>query len=223
MNTESGGEAFHRRLSTLIGKEKPFVWAKNVGIPSGTFDRIYNQKTIPSAAHLIRIAEVCQVSLDWLLLGKAIKVEGGASADTEFVGIPRYNAQLSAGHGSFIERAEIIDDIPFTHAFLARRLGRQSADGLIIVEARGDSMAPRIEDGDLVMIDTRDQQLRDGLVAFIWGDAAHIKRLRVSPRSTEVLSDNDAYPPFEIGREDIENGLLSVVGRVKWHGHVEEQ
>ena len=169
----------------------------------------------------MRLAEAAGVSIEWLATGR--NIGSTAIEGQDFVGVPRFNAELSAGHGSFVERADHLDDIPFTQAFLARKLGRSQADGLIIVEARGDSMAPRIEDGDLVMIDTHDTRLRDGLTAFVWADQAHIKRLRVGPRSIEVLSENPAYPPFEINAADIEQGLLMVIGRVKWYGHVEER
>ncbi|MCW2248666.1 transcriptional regulator with XRE-family HTH domain [Azospirillum fermentarium] len=69
MNLETDASAFHARLEMLIGPEKPFAWAKRVGIPSGTFARIWKEKTIPTGDHLNRIADVTGVSLDWLLRG----------------------------------------------------------------------------------------------------------------------------------------------------------
>jgi transcriptional regulator with XRE-family HTH domain len=69
MNPETSDPAFHERLSILIGNEKPYSWAKRVGIPSGTFARIWNEKTVPAGDHLRRIGDATGVSLDWLLRG----------------------------------------------------------------------------------------------------------------------------------------------------------
>ena len=70
MNSEALGHGFHNRLSELIGSEEPFGWAKQVGIPSSTFARVWTEKTIPKSEHLCRIAEYAGVTLDWLIAGK---------------------------------------------------------------------------------------------------------------------------------------------------------
>lgn len=70
MSVGSKSKAFRDRLALLVGTEEPFRWAKRMGIPSGTFARIWTAGSIPKHEHLSRIAENCDVSLDWLLLGK---------------------------------------------------------------------------------------------------------------------------------------------------------
>jgi phage repressor protein C with HTH and peptisase S24 domain len=143
------------------------------------------------------------------------RAEGGAG----YVGIPRYNAFLAAGHGSLNERAKLIDYIPFTRAFLVNKIGRSSPDGLVVLEARGDSMEPTIGDGDLVLIDQSMREPRDGLCAFVMGDTAHIKRLRFSVGGVDVISDNrELYPPERLSPEEGEG--LSIIGRIRWIGRV---
>lgn len=73
MTSEIRGDALHRRLAKLIGTEEPFAWAKRVGIPSATWSRIWNEKTIPKAEHLCRIADHAGVTLDWLLTGQGVQ------------------------------------------------------------------------------------------------------------------------------------------------------
>lgn len=146
---------------------------------------------------------------------------GGGRADrgAGYVGIPRYNAFLAAGHGSLNERAKLIDYIPFTRAFLVNKIGRSSPDGLVVLEARGDSMEPTIGDGDLVLIDQSMREPRDGLCAFVMGDTAHIKRLRFSVGGVDVISDNrDLYPPERLSSEEAES--LAMIGRIRWIGRV---
>lgn len=78
---DDGADAgFHERLKQLVGSEEPFAWAKRIGIPSGTFARIWNGRSIPKAPHLARIRRATGVSLDWLLTGDDVTGGPGAGA-----------------------------------------------------------------------------------------------------------------------------------------------
>jgi hypothetical protein len=70
MNSETAFSGFRGRLSLIIGNKEPFVWAKHVGIPSSTFDRIWNGGAVPKADTLFRIARYSGVQIDWLLTGE---------------------------------------------------------------------------------------------------------------------------------------------------------
>lgn len=62
-------QGFRSRLAALIGADEPFSWARRVGIPSATFDRIWNGGSIPKAETLLRISRFSAVTVDWLLTG----------------------------------------------------------------------------------------------------------------------------------------------------------
>lgn len=71
MNSETEfNSSFRSRLGELVGEQKPFEWAKKVGIPSATWNRAWNEGAIPKAQHLTRIAEHAGVTLDWLISGR---------------------------------------------------------------------------------------------------------------------------------------------------------
>ncbi len=153
--------------------------------------------------------------MDWLADGApAARVQN----DAEFVGIPRYDARLAAGAGAFNERAQHLDDIPFTREFLQRKLGRNTAEGLAVLEARGDSMEPTIGDGDLVLVDRRQDEPEDGIMAFVLDDTAYVKRIRNIPDGIEVISDNRVYEPYRLDQARFE--ALQIIGRVRWIGRV---
>lgn len=135
---------------------------------------------------------------------------------SNFMGVPRYDAHLAAGGGAFNERAKVIDYIPFTREFMANKLGRSSAEGLVVLEARGDSMEPTIGGGDLVLIDQHLTGLSDGIIAFVLDDTALVKRVRSSPDGVEVISDNHMYPPYRLEQNRLDE--LHVIGRVRWIG-----
>lgn len=70
MNSEFRNPGFRARLAKVIGDEEPFVWAKKIGIPSGTFARIWNEGTVPKAEHLVKISDKTDTDLNWLLSGQ---------------------------------------------------------------------------------------------------------------------------------------------------------
>jgi hypothetical protein len=57
-------------LITLIGNEKPFAWAKRIGIPGPTFDRVWHHGGQLKSEHLALISRKTGVSIDWLLTGQ---------------------------------------------------------------------------------------------------------------------------------------------------------
>jgi phage repressor protein C with HTH and peptisase S24 domain len=166
------------------------------------------------------LASAAGIDLNWLATGQGSMRHSGetpAVLGDELVLIPRYDAVLAAGDGSLNERSRVIEHIPFPRNFIVHKLGKTSAEGLAILEARGDSMEPTLGDGDLVMVDQTQTEPRDGLVAFILEDTAYIKRLRFGLGGVEVISDNrDLYPPERLTKEEAER--LTIIGRVRWIG-----
>jgi hypothetical protein len=61
---------FLDRLKIIIGEEKPFSWAKRIGLPAATFNRMWNEGTPPKWNHLTLISEQADVTIDWLLTGE---------------------------------------------------------------------------------------------------------------------------------------------------------
>lgn len=193
-------------------------------------------KTEPHRDYLVALANALDVSLVWLATGQGpqrVTAEENVSATlperespigkhgaTTYKEVPRYDVTLAAGHGSFVERAPLLDHIPFTQTFLRRKLGRSSTDGLVILDARGDSMEPTIGDGDLVMVDTNTTDLQGGVMAFVLDDVAYIKRVRILMEGgVEIRSDNaEVYPPERLSGDRL--GDLQVLGRVRWVGKV---
>jgi len=132
-------ETFYDRLMSLIGTEEPFRFAKRVGIPNGTFARMLSTKSIPKQAHLCRIATVCGVSVDWLLLGTEKTSENGESL-LPVVGF----ASCGLTQGWFDEQ-KIRVVLPFPMKNVDKNA--------FAVICRGSSMVPEgISDGDVCVV-----------------------------------------------------------------------
>jgi phage repressor protein C with HTH and peptisase S24 domain len=83
---------------------------------------------------------------------------------------------------------------------------------LSAIRVAGDSMEPLLHDGDEILVDRAQRSLRDGIHVVRLGDALMVKRLApAGPGRASLISQNLAYPPFEVALADIE-----IVGRVVW-------
>ncbi|SNY91416.1 Phage repressor protein C, contains Cro/C1-type HTH and peptisase s24 domains [Cohaesibacter sp. ES.047] len=213
---------FSERLKKLMGDMSRAEFADKCGISVGAL-RNYLEDGMPSADKALRIARLFNVTIEWLIEGVDPVHPGEHQTQklTDYVGIPRYDASLSAGNGFWNQgKAEVLDHIPFTPEFLRRRLGRSTAEGLLIMSANGESMEPQISDGDLVMVDQRKQTLSDGIFAFVLNGEARIKWLRKTiSGDIEVISLNQSplFPKETIRKDELEG--FQLIGKVVWCGH----
>lgn len=89
-----------------------------------------------------------------------------------------------------------------------------------LLTVTGDSMAPTLHDGDLVMIDQRRREVRNRRVyALIDTDGtARVKRLDLIPEQLVILaSDNPAHPTET--RQGPDMNRLRILGEVVWSAH----
>lgn len=208
------------RILEIIGGQSARNFAKLAGVNDGTLRSILKGSR-PSIDIVIQIAKAGNVNIDWLATGNGPKDTSDAAIGRvgDYIGIPRVSAHLSAGNGHWNEQSiEILDHIPFTQEFLNRKLGRVTPDGLIILEADGDSMSPTIADGDLIMVDQKVERITDGIYAFLLNDMALIKRLRRSVSGDiDVISDNPHYENERLNADEFQQ--FSLIGKVVWSGH----
>lgn len=129
----------------------------------------------------------------------------------EFVEVPFYaHACIAAGHGALNH-----SEPPSTIRFRAESIRRRglSPTACAAVYVRGDSMAPLLEDGDVIMVDTSVTRVQDGAVYAVRIDGQElVKRLHVRPGRLLVRSENPAFPDFEVEAA----AGVDVIGRVVW-------
>lgn len=134
----------------------------------------------------------------------------------DFVFIPYYNVELSAGRGSWVESEEPTHSLAFRVDWL-RRFVRAPLDKLSVVKVKGDSMVNVFNDKDTILIDHTQVEPHDGLYAIRLGNDVFVKRLQRLVNKVVIISANPEYPPFEINLDD-EN--FAVIGRVVWLGRL---
>lgn len=135
----------------------------------------------------------------------------------QFVFVPRHRVTASAGHGAVINDETVVDHLAFRRDWVRQALGVDPMH-LALIDARGDSMSPTIESGDLLLLDTRaDTPRNEGIYVINLAGALLVKRLRIAiSGSVEVISDNPKYSNETIAGSELDRLIL--VGRVVWHG-----
>ncbi|AUG53902.1 hypothetical protein CSC3H3_15155 [Thalassospira marina] len=208
------------RISSVIRQFKSLKEAaSHAGVTDETLAAWRDGKTEPKFIGLQKLAVAAGVSLDWLASGIETLPEQTTQSrkDTDTVLVPHYDARLAAGDGALNGRSNIIGYVPFSRDFFHKKLAGINPDRLIILDVAGDSMEPTVSDGDQVLIDTKQKELTDGIMAFILGETAHIKRLRLFFDGLEVISDNRSlYPSQQVTREQMSN--VKIIGRALWVG-----
>lgn len=83
------------------------------------------------------------------------------------------------------------------------------------LQIHGDSMEPRMCEGDVVIVRKQDDaESGDIVIAMINGDDATCKRLRKYRDGIELISNNPSYDPMFFNNEDIEKKPVKIIGKV---------
>lgn len=172
----------------------------------------------PSLASVVAIARAAGVSVEWLATGRESIARGrgpvGVAPAGDYVFMPRGEIR-AGGRGPWIRSPLIVDVLAFGAGWLEHRLAVDPAR-LLLLEVSGDSMAPTLGEGDLVLADLRETRARiDGVYVLREQNDLVVKRLqrRRFGAALTIRSDNPAYQPMAISP-----GAINIVGRVIWSG-----
>ncbi|HRW58239.1 MAG TPA: S24 family peptidase [Chlamydiales bacterium] len=124
-------------------------------------------------------------------------------SEKEIAWLNLYGLARCGRNGMFLD-GEVVDRIPIA----AKLLSFPSFEGFL-VKAQGDSMAPRINEGDFV-IGRISESIESGKVVICQNNGeVLIKKIQIDKDSIILFSLNTSYPPF-IASDD-----FRVIGEVK--------
>lgn len=120
--------------------------------------------------------------------------------------LPLYES-VSAGHGAYAN-SEPVGTIP---TFLKNPA---DAPRYYCITVKGDSMYPKIEDGDIVQVE-RSESVDSGSLAAVCvdGDEGFVKRIILSDDEITLESINPMYPPMRF--KGAEQKRVTISGRVR--------
>lgn len=211
-------EAVRARLDAL--ETTPFAVETEGGLPADALRNVLRGggKAGPT---LNRAAEICAALGMELYFGPPRDAAPAATTEIEgevFAAVPRYDAHLSAGPGAENRDGEPeVGAVAFRRDWLTRE--RISPGDAMVLSVKGDSMAPTLCDGDLVMVDRRKTMpVGRRIYALVGPDGeARVKRVERLPTALLLQSDNDDFPTELIPAQDANR--IRILGEVVWWGH----
>ena len=83
------------------------------------------------------------------------------------------------------------------------------------LQIHGDSMEPKISEGDIVIVRRQDDaETGDTVIATVNGTDATCKRLKKYRDGIELIATNPSYKPMFYSNEEIESKPVRIIGRV---------
>lgn len=207
-----------RRLADL--QENPFAAATRTGLSYDKLRSVLRRDDRRSEPKLSTAQEICAaLGLEFYIgpprdTGPVVTTEIDGA---DFAAVPRYDVALAAGNGVLNDETPPVGAIAFRRDWLSRE-GIQPGEAMV-VGVKGDSMAPTLCDGDLVLVDRRRKTpINRRIYALIGPDGeARIKRVERLSAGLLLQFDNDAYPSDLIPAVDAKR--VEILGEVVWWGH----
>lgn len=178
-------------------------------ISKGALSSYVSGRYVPKQNNIYLLAKALNVSESWLM-GADVPMQPSFPVvhSTSKKGIT-INVLGRVAAGIPIEAVEdIIDTEEITE--------EMAATGTFFgLQIRGDSMEPRMCNGDVVIVRQQcDAESGDIVIAMVNGDDATCKRLRKYRDGIELVSNNPAYPPMFYSNEEIETKPVKIIGKV---------
>jgi phage repressor protein C with HTH and peptisase S24 domain len=161
---------------------------------------------------------------NWLLGDDSVPgVRGGPVKDAEWNDIRGYAMAVGLGHGREAVEYEETHNLKFRADSLARK--RLRPDKLAVLYGKGDSMLPRIREGDAVMFDTSDTKPSDGDLFVIAMEGSgnteyNVKRCEIVDDMVFFRADNPSGDHNWRSAKAMGNKRhpISIIGKVRWIG-----
>ena len=173
--------------------------AKRLGLSPSTISMYEVGKRQPDFETEEKIADYFNVSLN-MLRGKSEEV---ATNPTKINVLGRVAAGIpNNAIQEVIDTEEITEDLARTGEFFGLKI-------------KGDSMEPRIYNGDVVIVrQQNDAESGDIVIALVDGNDAVCKRLVKYATSIALVSLNSKYEPILFSNEEIESKPVKIIGKV---------
>jgi len=170
--------------------------AEKLGVSRSTVSMWETASNHPDHNTLVAIAELFDISVD-TLLGNEKK----RAIQIPVIGNVRAGIPIEAVE-EILDYEEINADTAANGEYFALRV-------------EGDSMNPRINEGDVVIVRCQpDADSGDIVVAMVNGSDATVKKLIKKDRSILLMPLNTVYEPIVYSNEDIISLPVSIIGKV---------
>lgn len=205
-------EAFLKRIFETTGIGSQAELAEVLDINRSAISQARRKDTIPSK-WLLQLFRTYSLNPDWAETGSGPPFLSQSPRDPiDFVQIPKVNARLCAGDGSFEVGSDIQGFFSFQKTWLRNK---GSAKLMVLMDIFGNSMAPEMKDGDTVLIDQSQMNILSGAIYAVGvEDTIMVKRVEKHPNALVLLSDNKDYAPIYLKNQEAAG--IRMIGKVIW-------
>ena len=173
--------------------------ANAIGLTQNGYSYWENGKAKIDREQIIKLAALFEVSVDYLLGNTETPSSNG-------IRIPVLG-EVAAGIP--IEAITDIVDYEEIDAAMAR------SGEFFGLRIKGDSMEPRMREGDVVIVRKQDSaETGDTVVVLVNGNSATVKKIKYGPDGITLLPTNPAHDPFFYSAAEVEQLPVRVIGRV---------
>lgn len=191
------------------------------GVSKGLVGQWFNGSTGLGAKPLSAFDKKTRFSINWLTEGTGDKYKTHVlpaiteSESEDRIRFPRLNAEATCGAGTINDHyIEVVDYVTVASAWAREKLGG-NLNKIQVITARGDSMEPTIENGDVMFVDTAIEAFEgDGLYLLWYIDGLKAKRLQSTVGGgLMIISDNSSYQTETVRGEDL--NAVRIIGRIR--------
>lgn len=192
--------------------------ADKAGVVTRTLQRWEKGEQVPDGVAIMRIAKVTNVQPTWLLAGEGHMYTGAPRPDniyslptdehrrkTRLAELPVVSS-VPAGkvattfHPDYVDNYVTVDDIRDPGAFA--------------LKVKGNSMAPRIEDGDIVVVSPQSEARTGDICVIRVNEEDTLKRVKFEGNYLHLIPLNPEFEPVTVKKRDV-NFVWKVVKLIK--------
>ena len=180
--------------------------AARLDVATRTVQRWEKGEQVPDSNYLMRIAKVTGVTPHWLLAGdgemysrtqaesKVLPLPTGRYKRVDLVSLPLLSSVPGGApslmfHPDYVEKYITVDDIKDANAFA--------------LEVKGNSMAPRIEDGDIIVVSPKLESRTGDICVVRVNDEDTVKRVKIEDQFLHLIPLNPEYEPMVVKKKDV--------------------
>lgn len=229
----------HARIAKAIaasGKKKGEIAAECGVANSAVTQWINGDSKSLKPENLYALAKATGFRAEWLAIGEGAEREAPAEGKESNVHaidflrprskageilIPQYDVRAAMGPGQVLPSSYVdtIRHIAVSPDYLRESgVAYTAARNLAVVTGFGESMNKTFSSGDPLIIDRGVNELvTDGVYLFSLAGMLYIKRLQLLPGRIRMISDNDAFPPYDIQGAEVDQLIIHARVLLAWN------
>ncbi len=180
--------------------------AARIDVATRTVQRWEKGEQVPDSNFLLRIAKATGVSSHWLLSGEGeifaqshlrsnvLSLPTNRYRKVDLIPLPLLSSVPGGApsltfHPDYVERYITVDDIRDNSAFA--------------LEVKGNSMAPRIENGDIIVVSPKVEARSGDICVVRVDDEDTVKRVKIEEQYVHLIPLNPEFEPMVIRKRDV--------------------